>query len=204
MQPISPRVVRFALPVLIAAGCGPSPEGVLRAYWAARESGDAQTLKQRLSPSARMFFNDWSGEGAPLTPTGGTWGAWDRYYRASHRRGRIKVVGRIITVRDVEDNEFYRLIERRPAEADLTYQFDDQGRIQRVLYKPDRSAASPDRFEEAVRWARIHRPAELQHLMPDGQIVPDLARARRWRALLRDWRRASGLPRIAAEDNPPD
>ena len=49
----------------------------------------------------------------------------------------------------------------------------------------------------AREWAQKNRPEELKYLMPEGKIIPSLERARRWRAILSEWRAATGLPPIA-------
>jgi hypothetical protein len=48
-------------------------------------------------------------------------------------------------------------------------------------------------MSEFKAWERAHDPAALDDLLPGGKLVPDLARARRWKRDLTQWRAATGL-----------
>ena len=51
-------------------------------------------------------------------------------------------------------------------------------------------------LSSAQLWAMKHYPQELEFLMPDGGIDPEIERARLWKKLLTEWRAETGLPPV--------
>lgn len=97
-------------------------------------------------------------------------------------------------IADHEINDFYRLTERGPTPVNLTYYFDPDEKITGILVFS--AGKTADRFEEFKKWAEKNRPADLKYLMPEGEIIPTLDRAQKWRVLLNEWRKSIGLPAI--------
>ncbi len=92
------------------------------------------------------------------------------------------------------------MIDRGPTQGRYVYYFNRDGEICGKLFDALRNERGPDRFDEFESWARVNRPGELAHLMPDGEIIPDVERAERWRVLLAEWREAVRLPAVVIPD----
>lgn len=179
-------------------GCVHPLEQRLAAYRQAKKAGDNTIAGTYLAEDARIWFAKKEGPGRPLTPKGGPWKDWDRFFHAQSTREDARVVGRTITYISRETNDFYRLIDRQSNPARVTYYFDDNDRITGMLYQrlvPD-GRRPPDRMCEFEKWLDEHHPGELEKLAPGGNIIPELQRAKRWKKLLVQWRQDVGLPPI--------
>ena len=96
-----------------------------------------------------------------------------------------------------ESNEWYRLVDRAPSATELTYWFDGEDRITGTLERGlPQDPSARGRLAEFKSWEFRHDPTTLAYLLPDGKLVPDLARAKRWKQALTAWRKAAGLPAV--------
>jgi tetratricopeptide (TPR) repeat protein len=172
----------------------------VESFRAAVEAGDYETARLHLSDDPRTWYGSHEGPGSPWTLGAGRWKPWDEEFNGESDLGPWNVGdGRVFAVA-VENNDYYRAIERDPSPWLLTYFIDDQGRIEgrMVSSAPDglqpTTERSPDRGEEFDRWLRERYPEEHAYLRPDGRIDPTGDRAARTRARLVEWRREIGLP----------
>lgn len=157
-----------------------TPRGCKRCWQKARRAG----MKKK------------EGSSIPIKPAGkGPWSDWDEYFKGSSQVESCKVDSNQVTIRLMEINDFYRLIERGPAPTNLTYYFDTEGKSAGILIfrnvKP-----KADRFDEFKKWTEKNHPDDLKYLMPEGEIVPTLDRAKKWRVALNKWRKSIGLATI--------
>jgi len=190
-----------ALVLRVAAGDVAGPPRarveVIEAYKSAKQARDSERIAACLAPDARMWFEKREGPGRPIRRDtgGGPWAEWDRYFRASSRRvGEYEGGDEWVRVRVEETNDYYRLLDRPPKRHDATYFFDADGRIEGILIAGvPQEEGSRGRYDAFETWARQAHPGALEALMPEGDIVPSLANARSWRALLVEWRTAAGL-----------
>lgn len=160
------------------------------------DCGDYAAARAMMSDAARRWFEERQGPGQPwrIGPgASGPWAGWD-----DHFRSRVVEVGWrsndrtvILTVR--ETNDFFQLLGRGWVTNEMVYHFRTDGRIEGIVIRAVGNRP-PGRTEEFVRWAREHEPAELDYLMPGGEIDPEGDRPVRFRRLLNRWRRAAGLP----------
>ncbi|HUP48011.1 MAG TPA: hypothetical protein VNA04_04395 [Thermoanaerobaculia bacterium] len=94
-----------------------------------------------------------------------------------------------------ESNDYFRLLERGAVTNEITYYFDEQGRIDGLLIRAA-GERPPGRTAEFLAWARENDAEELAALMPDGEIDPSGDHPPRFRRLLERWRDAARLPPI--------
>ncbi len=185
--------------VAVAAETHPLVEKVFR-FRDAREVDPAAAAKEFYAADSRIWYEKKEGRGRQRGPEGtGPWAVWDKYFRGETSPQEHRVEGRTVTLIILENNEFYRLIEQSPKRVNITYYFDENDRVAGTLVASGET--SPNRFEEAVAWAREHHPEEVQALMPEGRIVPSLENARRWRRLLNAWRETVGLPVVEESED---
>ena len=173
-----------------AVGCVSPLLRNLDAYRQAKKSGDYETAAQYLADDARIWFDKKEGEGHALTAKGGPYKDWDREFRSTSTREDLRVAGQTVSYISSEINDFYRLIERVPTKARVTYYFDDDDRITGMLYRglSPKSERPPDRYEEFKQWAAGRYPGLLDSPEMDIPNNP-----KRWRELLVEWRADAGL-----------
>ena len=80
----------------------------------------------------------------------------------------------------------------------MTYYFNDQDKITGMFYRAlsPKEVRPPDRRCEFEKWAEAKYPGEIAKLEPGGRIDPALENARRWKAMLVEWRQEAGLPPV--------
>jgi len=157
-------------------------------FRAATKAGDTTLIKRFISKGARRWFGTIQGPGMPVGATGkGPWSDWDEFFNARSTIQRYEIDDSTVTVVGEEANDFFVLIGRKPVPTHVKYWFDNDGRIGKILIF--RTTKPKDDFEEFKQWAQTSHPKELQYLMPDGEIIPTLDRAARFKQLLKDWRK---------------
>lgn len=168
-------------------------------YLEAMDSWGENVAQRFVSLDARRWFLTREGEGAPFFSRG-AWADWDEFFRSEREILSIEFDGDEVVVTSAEINDFYRLIEREPTPTTTRYWFDDEGKILGKVFEGRAAGERPDdRLEEFVDWLRARDPEVLARLMPVGEVDPSLERAIEWKALLIEWRRASGLGEAALE-----
>ncbi len=180
------------------AACQSSIHPLIRkviAYHEAQERGDKSAAKNLFAQDSRIWYEKKEGPGAKRNGGEGPWAEWDRYFKARAVYYEYRAEDATVAFRLLETNDFYRLIDRPPSRVQITYYFNREEKIDGTLVEAVESGAK-DRMAEFKEWASRNRPEELKYLMPEGKIVPSLERARRWRAILDEWRAAAGLPPI--------
>ena len=179
--------------LLLATGCALPNIKTLDAYRFAKKSGDYAKASTFLADDARIWFEKKEGPGNRLTAKGGPYKDWDKEFRSTSRRETVRARGNAVTYISYETNDYFRLIERQPSPARVTYYFDGEGRIEGMLYQglSTKEARPPDRGDEFRRWADQKYPGLLDS--PEMEIPNQ---PKRWRALLVEWRREVGLPAI--------
>lgn len=170
----------------------------VKAYQEARNRGNEAAVRDFFSEDSRIWFEKKEGPGRIRNRDGGgPWADWDKFFKSQSTYQDYSVEGSAVTVLALETNDFYRLIDRPTIPVRLTYYFNTEGRAEGMLVASAKRDDDPkDRFDEFKEWAGRKRPHELKHLMPDGEIVPDLERAKLWRKLLSEWRADAGLPTV--------
>jgi hypothetical protein len=164
-------------------------------YRDARQRGDADAQRALLSDDSRIWFEQREGPGTPRTVSGdGPWSAWDREMGSSSTVESVDTEWDTVTKVVAETNDYYRLLDRKPARIRLTYWFDGDRRIEGFLVQGiDDGEPDGGSREAFLEWARRHHRDEIDSLLDGDRVVPSAANARRWRALLLEWRREAGL-----------
>lgn len=163
----------------------------------ARKRKDYETAQKYLSADARVWFEKKEGAGAPWTLKGGRWAHWDGYFNGRTEYSDWKVEGSMVTCTANETNDYYRLLDWHPWPMRFTWWFNESDKLTGFLIQSLRgSGTTRSRLEEFKKWAALHRPEELRHLMPEGEIDPTGDRPQRWRRILIEWRKAAGLPPV--------
>lgn len=150
-----------------------------------------------MSDDPRRWFALREGEGQPweVGPGTGPWAAWDDHFRSEGEVVEWREDERSATAVVREINDYFRLLERPAVTNEITYLFDDDGRIDGLLIAGV-GERPPGRTDEFLAWAREHEPDALEALMPRGEIDPSGDHPQRFRALLSRWRDAAGLEPI--------
>lgn len=179
--------------VVVAGGCTHPLQRTWQTYRDAKDAGDYELAGRFLAEDARIWFDKKEGPGSPLGASGGPYKEWDREFRSHSTREAIRVVGRTVTYVTLEINDYYRLIERVPTKARVTYYFDEDDKIKGMLYQglSPLKTRPPDRYNQFKRWAAEHYPGVLD---ADDMKIPN--QPKRWRELLTEWRKDAGLPAI--------
>ncbi len=166
------------------------------AYRQAIAGHDTARIQAMLAKGAARWYEKKEGPGALIKSADkGPWSDWDAYFKGKSQIEHYKVDSQQVTIRLLEINDFYRLTERGPAPVNLTYYFDTNEKITGILVF-SAGQKTTDRFEEFKKWAEKNRADDLKYLMPEGELIPTLDRAKKWRAILNEWRRSIGLPVI--------
>jgi len=159
-------------------------------YRHAARSNDSLALRSLLAREARLWFETLEGPGMLIRHTGkGPWAEWDEFFGAQSVVLRHEIDDSSVTVVSNEMNEFYRLIHRPPTPVNIRYIFDGDLKICKILIS--RAAKPIDKMDEFKRWMKAKYPEMVRYLLPDGEIVPSLDRARKWKELLLEWRQSS-------------
>ncbi len=205
---------RYALAILTAllclsavlSGClAPNKSGTgelehpniakIEKFQALRKAKDYDAARKMMSDDPRRWFNERSGAGRPwkVGPgQKGPWALWDEHFRSQTEPVRWEVGDDYAREVFREINDYFLLLEGGWATTSATYLFDDAGRIEGLLIAAV-GERPPDRDDEFMAWAKEHDRAELDYLMPGGEIDPGGDRPPRYRALLNRWREAVGL-----------
>lgn len=151
-----------------------------------------------MGPDPRRWWEKPEGDGQPwrIGDDGNdSWADWDDHFRS---RGEIVAwteddASATALVR--ETNDYFRLLERGWVSNVITYYFNEDGLIDGLSIDAtgDRTQG---RTEEFLAWAKTHDLAELEYLMPGGEIDPTGDHPVRFRNLLNRWRRSAGLDPI--------
>lgn len=167
----------------------------VKAYRQANAEHDTARVQALLVKGAARWYEKKEGLGIPIKPAGkGPWSDWDEYFKGNSQVESYKVDSNQVTIRLMEINDFYRLIERGPAPVNLTYYFDADEKLTGILVFS--ASKTADRFDDFKKWAEKNRPDDLKYLMPEDEIIPTLDRAQKWRSILNEWRSSVGLPDI--------
>jgi hypothetical protein len=154
------------------------------------ESGQLEAARAMMSSDPRRWWETRESEGiAWKVGAPGPWAAWDEHFRATREIVGWREQERRASVVIRESNDYYRLLERGSLLNEITYFFDEAGKIEGLLIRGvgDRPAGKTEEFRA---WARAHAADELEAVMPGGEVDP--SDPRRFRALLNRWRIASG------------
>lgn len=180
-------------PAAAIGGCMHPYLDTLHTYRDAKKKGDYALAGKHLAADARIWFGKKEGAGHPLRAKGGPYKDWDREFKSRSTREKERVVGQTVTYISSEINDYYRLIERVPTRARVTYYFNEEGKISGMFYRglSPGSARPPDRYCEFEKWANEHYPGLLDS---DEMKIPK--NPERWRALLTEFREDRGLPPI--------
>jgi hypothetical protein len=166
-----------------------------RFVWA-RDHGDFASVRSLLAPDARRWFVERRGEGILLTYPW-TWTNWDVHFHSHSKYGAFKQEADRVTVAGEEMNDFYRLLDQSPVPFEATWWFSDDGKITGFLFKQVTHGTEVlPKLQVFAAWAKEHHPTELDYIMPNGEIDSTGDRPPRWRALLTEWRKSTGLPAV--------
>ena len=167
----------------------------VKVYRQAIADHDTARVQTMLAKGAAHWYEKKEGPGTLIKPAGkGPWSDWDAYFKGKSQIESYKVDSQQVTIRLLEINDFYRLTEHGPTAVNLTYYFDADEKITGILVFS--AGKTADRYEEFKKWAEKNRADDLKYLMPEGEIIPSLDRAQKWRAILNEWRKSVGLPAI--------
>ncbi len=165
----------------------------VKAYRQANAAYDSTQARALLAKGAACWYEKKEGPGSPIKPGGkGPWSDWDEYFKGSAQIESYQIDSSQVTLRLMEINDFYRLIERGRAPVNLTYYFDAHEKITGILVF-SAGEKKVDRFDEFKKWGEKNRPDNLKYLMPEGEVIPMPDRAKKWREVLNEWRRSVGL-----------
>lgn len=177
----------------------PEVDAVLR-YLEAR-AADPASAAVYLAPGSRLWFGRKEGPGVARDSDGsGPWSAWDRELHATSRHAAPEWMGDAVRIRTTETNDYHRLLGIEPRPYHLTFYVDAALQIEGMLVSAiPGTEGTDDAREQFEAWAREQHPDAAEQLMPGGQLTPSLENAILCRALLREWRAATGREEVALE-----
>ncbi len=166
------------------------PKGQVDAYLAAINMHDIERARSFLASDFRITFVNY---GVSLDKEQAREAlAWDAGANGHVSFEPSDVQEHAITGVLTEENEFLKLVGIPVLKARTTYRLDEQGLIREQFYELLPGQASlQDAMQPAVAWAEEHRPKELAEIYPDGKMIYSGEMARRWVALLKEWRSAT-------------
>ena len=171
----------------------------VKKFEAARERGDIAAAQALLGPDPRVWFDtdERKGPGEHWSVEKGDWDHWDHFFQRKIVYSDWKSQGDHVTAIGRETNDYYRLLEWEPKPLALTWWFDSSGKITGFMFHAVRDAPTHSRLQEFEAWAKKNHPGEIAYLKPKGRLNPTRDRPERWLTLLKQWRKAAGLPEVA-------
>ena len=161
----------------------------VQAYLAACARGDVDEAESFLASGARFWREQKTGPGEPIDRRAPA-AAWEDELHTSLTCADLVTVGAAVGGVCEERNDLYRLLGIDTWRIRLTTWFDDQDKIREQFIEP--LPDNPDfdaLLEPVLDWAAAEKPAELAALFPDERLERNRDTARRWRALLEEWRK---------------
>jgi hypothetical protein len=173
----------------LAASCASQrPIAIVRAYREAHVRGDTDAERRYLSPAARIWYEQKTGDGDPLSAgKSGRYAHWDDFFHSRATLRDWSVSDNAVSATVSETNDFYELLEWKPSPYRMTWWVDRDGKIAGALVQ-SLPGKSNSRMAEFREWAQAHHPQELEYLMPGGKLDPTGDRAERFKAILIEWR----------------
>jgi len=118
----------------------------------------------------------------------GIWG-WDAGVNGHVEWDLAKGKAAPLTFEGREKNDFFDLLGIARLRFTTTFRIDVNGKIIEQLYEIHPGQPSwEEAMKAVVEWASRHRPAELQGIYPNSQMIYTEKMARRWVALLKEWK----------------
>jgi|SoiMethySBSTD1v2_1073268.scaffolds.fasta_scaffold01796_3 hypothetical protein len=118
---------------------------------------------------------------------------WDFATNAHTTYSDVEEKGNAISAVLTEQNDFYKSIGISERKYRFTFIYSEAGLIKEAILEQALSDAAS--FEAALKpaldWARKERPQELSEIYPEGRFIYNRQMAKRWLALLQDWRKAA-------------
>jgi len=117
---------------------------------------------------------------------------WDVGANGKVTHGELHVSENTISGTFTEQNDFLKLIDIPQLKAKINYKFGEDGLIKKQLYEALPNQPSfLEKMKPAIDWASQYRKEELAIIYPNNQMLFNEKMARRWVALLKDWRKAT-------------
>jgi hypothetical protein len=120
---------------------------------------------------------------------------WDFATNAHTAYSDVEVKGNTISATLTEQNDFYKSIGISERKYRFTFIYDEAGLIKESILEQalSKTPSFDAALNPALDWARKERPQELSEIYPDGKFIYNRQMAKRWLALLRDWREATRI-----------
>lgn len=181
----------------LAYDMGQAARPRMEAFIDAAKSDDRSKMESFFAADARIWFDQKTGPGSSVAVS--PWRAWDDELHAQHVVESAAMDANTVRITSTETNDFARLIDFPGWRATSTYWFNGKGEITAQLYEPmDTTPSFRESFKPALEWTRANRPGELHAIYPNNDFAPSADTAKRWRAVLIEWRQATGKPAIEA------
>lgn len=178
---------------ILVGGCSnpDSLQSKAERFFELREEGKTTAARAMIAHDARIWFESRDGEGRAWN-LDGPWTTWDSVFNSTHDFSDWTATDSSVSVVSLENNDFYRMVERDPRQVKLTMFFDEAGLIKGYLVQPVAKGPPDDKLDEFVAWASENYPRELNYVMPEGRLDPGADRPMRMKRLLFEWRNATG------------
>ncbi len=161
----------------------------LQAYLQAINDHDIETALSYLSDDFTLVFTE-SGLTMGKEQMADVLG-WDSGANGNVTYDELQVSDNTISSVFTEQNDFLKLIGIREMKARVSFEIKD-GLIRQQHYEALPNQPSfMEKMQPAVDWAARHRKKVLDEIYPGGQLQFNQKMAKRWVALLRQWRDAT-------------
>lgn len=183
----------FLLFVMIL-GCSPRLEDRLKAYEDAHNSHDVEKVMVFYAEDFRFeMVGSWVAEGKEEMRK---LEEWDAAVNSHLTFTDLKVSGDTVTCKATERNDLYRIagIEGMHYKSSIFIFYD--GLIKEIKAEQTEKSVRAKEvvFKSFIEWASKERSQELTELKYEGEYVFSAENAKRWLALLQEWRKETVQP----------
>lgn len=143
------------------------------------------------SDTVKLWFD--AKEGDPILQfkgkkEAGKWSEWDKAMNAKSYYDSIWYDKNEHAVKGYffEENDFYKLIGKKPTKTLRTYWINNKSMINEILiyWIPEENTTTAEHLKPIVQWALKYDSIEIQQLYPNGKLIPSKENAIRWKKLL--------------------
>ncbi len=178
----------LCLSLIVIISCSPKPENRFKAYVEAHNSHDIERIMSFYAEDARFeFVESWVREGKEEIRKQEE---FDAALNSQLAFTDLKVEGDTVTGTVTEKSDYYKLSGIDEVSYEYYAIIFKDGLIKEI--KTELTIGSVIEinqvFQELLNWVRKEKEKELEDLILEGEVVYSAESAKKWLALLREWR----------------
>lgn len=173
------------------------PIKIVKDYQTALRQNSDEILKYT-TDTVKLWFDDKNGQPTLIikgTKSNGKWREWDEEMQSESNydslwfdRNENAVQGYFF-----ENNDFYKLIGKPPTKTLRTYWLTEENKIKeiQIFWLPQENIPTDEYLKPVLEWAKWNASGEINHLYENGNLIPSRENARRWKRLLKGFKKSS-------------